>query len=358
MSHKILLLTVCWIFLLFSSSNQLVELHPPQDDKLENPPDYTHKGIIRVGVVRELRVPKPMAGSRPLEFIWLAEKGEIVKRQRNAILFQAPDTSGSLTVSCQVLDRKKVLATHHFVLTAFKQVLVLKADDLVYHASSIFPPQWNSYFALVDSLGIKGSAGIIGQSLESAPQAYYNRIKMFHEQGNIEFWNHGYNHSLHMRNAKGEICHEFYNRDYKDQSSHMNRTQELGRLKLGFTFRAFGAPGNKFDSYTSSIIETNSDIRIWFYGDANSQKSILNRSAYCEIEYPTHKPDFIKFLAHYNPAEEFLTLQFHPSSWNQQQYEDFRKILLYLHQQQVLFMTPSEFAEAFYPQLMAPGISL
>jgi peptidoglycan/xylan/chitin deacetylase (PgdA/CDA1 family) len=270
------------------------------------------------------------------------------------VLFKAPDSTGVLTVSCRLLERKKALASYQFVLTAFKQVVVLKADDLVYHASGIFPQNWNEYFALVDSLGIKGSAGIIGNSLENAPQAYYNKIKMLHEKGHIEFWNHGYSHSLNMRNQKGELCHEFFNRDYQDQYRHLNRTQELGRSKLGIRFRAFGAPGNAIDQQTTSLIDLHDDISIWFYGDPASGKSILKGSATCEIEYPTHKPDYHKFLAHYPTAEEFLTLQFHPTSWDQDQFADFRKIVLHLYRQGVLFMTPSEFAMAFNPELIEP----
>lgn len=353
MSHKIILAAASWIMLLIGCSYQVIE--PEKTILLSAEPQ---KAIIRTGEVREFSVAEAPAGSRHTEFVWTADKGNIIDRNENVIRFQAPESTGVITLSCQQFDRRKVVATYHFVLTAYRQVVVLKADDLVYASGTIFPQQWNQYFALLDSLGVKGSAGIIGNSLENAPQAYYNRIKMFHQQGNIEFWNHGYTHGLNMHNHNGELCHEFFNRDFIDQQKHLNRTQELGRSKLGITFKAFGAPANSFDQTTTTLIDESMDIRIWFYGHPASEKSILKRSARCEIEYPTHKPDFNKFLANYTPDEEHLTLQFHPSSWSEQQFNDFRKVILFLYRQGALFMTPTEFAYAFHPQLMEPGLAL
>lgn len=353
MSNKIFLAAASWIMLLIGCSYQTIE------PEITLPPSpEAQKAIIRTGEVREFHVPEIAVDSRNTEFVWTADKGNIISRNGNVIRFQAPESTGVITLSCHQFDRKKVVATHSFVLTAYRQVVVLKADDLVYASGTVFPQQWNQYFALLDSLGIKGSAGIIGNSLENAPQAYYNRIKMFHQQGNIEFWNHGYSHALNMHNHNGELSHEFFNRDFKDQQRHLNRTQELGRSKLGITFKAFGAPANSFDQATTALIDESMDISIWFYGNPASEKAILKRSARCEIEYPTHKPDFKKFLANYMPEEEYLTLQFHPSSWSQQQFNDFRKVILFLYKQETLFMTPSEFAYAFYPELMEPELAL
>lgn len=354
MSKNILLILSSWLVLLLSCSYQAIE----PEIKLPQAAGQQQAIFIKSGEVRELRVPEVSVDFKHTEFVWKAEKGQIISNYGNHIEFQAPESVGAVTISCQQFDRKKVVATYQFVLTAYRQVVVLKADDLVYASSTIFPPQWNQYFALLDSLGLKGSAGIIGSSLENAPQAYYNRIKMLHARGHIEFWNHGYTHGLKMQNHKGEMYNEFFNRDFKEQQQHLYRTQELGRSKLDITFRAFGAPGNSFDQVTTTLINESPDISIWFYGDPSSEKSILKRSARCEIEYPTHKPDFNKFMANYRADEEYLNLQFHPASWNQQQFDDFRKVILFLHKQGALFMTPSEFAHAFYPQLMEPGITL
>ena len=313
--------------------------------------NYTANYYLGLGQVKELKVKNEYPEISRLEYSWKADGGNILSNKGEAILFQAPDYAGKINVSCEIKSKGKIIATHTFLVTAYKQVVVLKADDLVYVSGTVFPANWNKYFDLLDSMGIKGTAGIIGNSLENAPKEYYEKIKAYHKKGLVEFWNHGYTHQLGGRNSSGEVYHEFFNRDFKDQEKNLQKSQELGQQKLGITFRAFGAPGNGIDGNTTVLINKNNDIRIWFYGDDNSNKSILKRSG-CEIEFPVHYPNYHKFLENYELDQQILTLQFHPTKWSPKEFDEFRRIVKHLQGQHVAFMNPTEVAAMYFPELV------
>ncbi len=307
---------------------------------------------LGIGQEREFIIAPGIPENKNIEYSWITDGGQILNHNQSSITFKAPDLTGKITISCQVKEKETLLSIHTFLVTVYKQVVVLKADDLVYVSGTIFPSNWNKYFELIDSMGISGTAGIIGNSLENAPVAYYDKIKHYHNKGTVEFWNHGYTHELGGRNAAGEVYHEFFNRDLAAQEKSLIRTQNLGRQKLGITFRAFGAPGNGIDATTTELIDASADIRIWFFGDNKSSKNILKRTPGCEIEYPVHRPSYTKFMENYKSDIPYLTLQFHPSSWNQKEFNDFRKILFHLQSNHVAFMKPTEFAETFFPELV------
>ena len=95
--------------------------------------------------------------------------------------------------------------------------------------------------------------------------------------GSFEIWNHGYNHKLNGINENGETYHEFWNTTSDYQKEHLEKTQELALEKLGITLRAFGAPGNNHDSITLDVMNENDDIKVWFYGNPESNKIVLER---------------------------------------------------------------------------------
>lgn len=307
---------------------------------------------LRIGQVKSFQVNDLKSGLEATSYRWIHDKGSIISQTGRNISFQAPDTAGKITLICQQMHDEKLLGTTSFEIQVYRQVVILKADDLVYVEGSIFPHNWNKYFELVEGMGIKGTAGIIGNSMEKAPNIYFEKIKKHHQKGNIEFWNHGYTHKLGSMNSKGEIYHEFNNSGREFQRSHLERTQTLGKEKLGITFSAFGAPGNQIDKDTYALIEENPEIRMWFYGHPESRKNVLKRTKDCEIEFPVHHPSYQKFKDNYNADMNILVLQFHPTRWSQGQFEEFQNILDYLKKAQVCFMTPMEMAREFHPELL------
>ena len=307
---------------------------------------------MRKGQQKSFQAEDLKPGLEATSYEWIIDHGLIINQEGRRLVFQAPDFAGKVKLECRQMHEERLLGITRYEIQVYSQVVVLKADDLVYESGSIFPANWNKYFELIEGLGIKGTAGIIGNSMENAPASYYEKIKKHHQKGNIEFWNHGYTHELGRRNSKGETYYEFNNSGKDFQKAHMERTQTLGKEKLGITFRAFGAPGNQIDKDTNSLIEESQDIRLWFYGHPDSRKNILKRTPGAEIEYPVHHPVYQKFVENYKPEVSILVLQFHPSRWSVTQFEEFRKIIFHLQKEHVCFMNPLDVAREFHPELL------
>jgi hypothetical protein len=67
-----------------------------------------------------------------------------------------------------------------------------------------------------------------------------------------------------------------------------------------------------------------------------------------DMEYPVHNPNYDEFLKAYREKSKDLNyfyLQGHPNSWNENQWQNFVKIVEFLESENVKFVTPSEFLE-------------
>ena len=96
-----------------------------------------------------------------------------------------------------------------------KQYIILKADDLIYDQSNVISPNWLTFIDYIENLEIKAAIGIIGNSLNTVNEEYYSIISSVHKRGNIEFWNHGYDHVLAATRENGEKYWEFKNTSYQ-----------------------------------------------------------------------------------------------------------------------------------------------
>jgi len=197
---------------------------------------------------------------------------------------------------------------------------------------------------------IKFSIGIIGKYLEKENQKTFDWVKRFHNTGNVEFWNHGYNHE---KNNKGL---EFFGTSVDEQYSSLEKTQRLGKEKLGITFSTFGAPWNTTDENTILALEKIPDIKVWLHGDERCKSKIClqpSRIA-CESFKEGNKffVDFETFKIKYNTVKsrEYLILQFHPATWKKMKaVREFYNIADYLSSNtDIKFMLPSQFAEFKY----------
>jgi len=99
----------------------------------------------------------------------------------------------------------------------------------------------------------------------------------------------------------------------------------------------FRAPGNNFDKTTLKLIDEQTNIKVWLYGDPTSSKFVLHRST--EIEYPIRNPDFSEFIKHYNPTSEYHVFQLHPDTWDNNKFNQFTQIIDYMIAQGVTFTT-------------------
>jgi peptidoglycan/xylan/chitin deacetylase (PgdA/CDA1 family) len=221
--------------------------------------------------------------------------------------------------------------------------VVLKLDDLRYVEDGPVSRRWDDFATLILEKEAPASIGIIGNSMETENEEYFEWIRERHESGLFEFWNHGYNHSRIERDDQ-EI-YEFSKSTLQDQVSTLRKTQDLAREKLGFEFVTFGAPYNRIDENTVTALEAFPEIGIWLYGPSGTEstKTILTRTPAVGIEYPVHWPVFYHFWNnfYFRSTEPVTTIQGHPNSWSESRLREFEMILDYLQQIGVPIIKPS-----------------
>ncbi len=223
------------------------------------------------------------------------------------------------------------------------QIIILKLDDIVSYGSSDrspVPPRWQRVTDFLKESDIKASYGIIGFSLEEDNRAYFQWIKTLDKSGLIEFWNHGH------RNRNGTDKTGEFEGSFQQQKTALERTQKLAKDKLGIKLKVFGPHWSGTNADTTRALEGIPEIKMWFYGPKDSSKFVFERVL--TLENPTHVADFAKFKATYDRVghdRKYLALQGHPNSWDDERWDAFVKIIMYLKSKGCVFMTPSEFME-------------
>ncbi|RME00072.1 MAG: DUF2334 domain-containing protein [Calditrichaeota bacterium] len=276
-------------------------------------------------------------------YVWRATSGTIVGKGAE-IQYVAPPTPDSVEIFLTSEDASGQVYKDSLSILIYKQLVMLKTDDLDFDPYYIFPKRWIKFLNYMVERKIKCSVGIIGKSLAQGNIAYAILIQSYYNLGLFEFWNHGYTHLLNGTNAAGETFHEFYNTSYHEQKDHLLKTQNLARERLGFPLHTFGAPGNAFDKNTLRAIDEIDELKVWLFGDTVSSKLVLTRLI--NIEYPSGVPNYAKFTSDYNNlgnSADYLVLQIHPNHWDNSMFNEFKQALDFLLQQQVTFITPYEY---------------
>jgi len=207
-------------------------------------------------------------------------------------------------------------------------------------------PGWIQVMDFLNAENVKGTIGLIGESLEGDDLNYFTWIKDRHGEGH-EIWNHGF---CHCRHKEGEVeIREYRGRDFEYQKESVLKTQRLAKEKLGLTLCSFGAPYNSTDEFTAAIINEIPELKIWMYKETKfpTDKFTLERTPKVNIEYPVHQPDFKQFKKGYEQfkTEPVLIIQGHPRSWteNKSRMENFKEIISFLKNEGVTFVTPYEY---------------
>jgi peptidoglycan/xylan/chitin deacetylase (PgdA/CDA1 family) len=226
---------------------------------------------------------------------------------------------------------------------ASQQIILLKLDDVVAAHSGKAPvsARWQRIADFLKTNNIKGSFGIICESLEKDNAAYFQWIKDIHDAGLIEFWCHGY----HMKSASepGEFDHG----TVEEQKAALEKSERLAKEKLGFPLPAFGPHWSATTEATDEAVQAVPEIRIWLYAPPGLK--YFNRLALERVmglENPTFVPDPAKFKATYerSPSKrEVLVLQGHPDQWDDTRWAGFVEIIEFLKSKNVVFSTPSDY---------------
>ncbi|MBF4983456.1 DUF2334 domain-containing protein [Nonlabens mediterrranea] len=229
--------------------------------------------------------------------------------------------------------------------TRSKQYVILKLDDL-WNEEDLVHNGWIEVINFLNQENIKGTIGIVGNSLETDDNEYFQWIKTRNNEGH-EIWNHGF---CHCKRLEGEIdIREYRGEGLEEQFESIFKTQNLAKEKLNITLRSFGAPYNSTDKNTIVALEKIPEIKVWLFKENSSQteKFVINRINEINIEYPVHIPDYEKFKEGYlnHSSEPIIIIQGRPRSWMEDKirFEEFKKIVLFLKNRNVQFVTPYEY---------------
>ncbi len=306
-------------------------------------------------------------------YSWYASAGTIDSNGISAV-YTAPGYPERVFVTVIISSEFELVNVLTIPLQVYKQYVIFKADD-VSADIKINDPQvpafWAKYFDYMkNEAQCKTSAGIIGQRVENASNAFFNYIRNLHEGSYVEFWNHGYDHGQYAKNLSipdtyydnngilhndifdllkiDKSLYEFQGTDYEFQYTHMETTQNILKNRAGITLKSFGAPFNKIDLTTAYVIRDLDDMNVWLFGRSGSSKMVLARNA-GEIEYYFNNgamPSFQTLLNSHNTGREYAVLQLHPNSGHYRyHFNELHKIVNYLKQLESTFIHPNEFYE-------------
>jgi peptidoglycan/xylan/chitin deacetylase (PgdA/CDA1 family) len=223
------------------------------------------------------------------------------------------------------------------------QIILLKLDDVVARRVSSSPvsPRWQKVADYLKANNIKGSFGIITESLEKDNADYFQWIKDIQKEGLIEFWMHGYK----MRGAKD--TGEFEQGTWEEQKAILEKGEKLAQEKLGFSLPAFGPHWSGTTEETDRALEAVPSVKIWLYGPAKPKHfSRLSIERVLALENPTFVPDAEEFKELYEKhatKKVVLVLQGHPDQWTDERWNGFVAIIEFLKSKKVVFLTPSEY---------------
>lgn len=226
-------------------------------------------------------------------------------------------------------------------------VVILKLDDLWAKPGKDFiKPRWKKVTDYLTKKKIKSSIGIVGNALEGDKPEFFAWCKKTHEDGWIEFWNHGYTHGKVEFNGKKIGV---FAAGHDLQLEYFQKTQKLAKEKLGFAFTSFGSPFNSLNADTAKVLATDPDIKTWMYGnDSYAKKAgykglVLGRKI--NLESPVHNPNYEKFVERYEKGNlgEMILIQGHPNGWDDKRWGAFVKIIDFLQNKGCEFTTPTEY---------------
>lgn len=226
------------------------------------------------------------------------------------------------------------------------KVAIIKADDI--RGST---EKWNRFFALSKEKGVKVSAGIICQSLENGKPDYFDWLKTLHASGDVEFWNHGWDHKRWTA-ENGKELREFSGTGYEHQKKHFDQSQALMKKALGVAPVAFGAPYNASDADTTRVMNEDSALRLVFCYDKQRFADKVSAPMNLRGESDgTGKPNFAKFKTEYAQKKQssFSAIQFHPGNFGDEHFKEYAKILDFLIADGWKFVLPSEYVGSQAP---------
>jgi peptidoglycan/xylan/chitin deacetylase (PgdA/CDA1 family) len=224
------------------------------------------------------------------------------------------------------------------------KVVIVKADDFK------VPNQgWTDFLTSSRALGVKVGLGVITANISgNAATARWMRDQQ--AVGDVEFWNHGWDHSTWS--AGGTTFWEFKNSGLVFQQNHFSDAQAGLLNATGRHAMAFGTPYNQYDADTVAIMNATPALRLFFTHNISSVRTagLSGRVEAVRIiseSGGTGKPIAASFIAA-NPGGPAgpVSLQFHPVAFTAADLTEYVQILQFLLNHGYTFMLPAEFVAA------------
>ena len=264
-------------------------------------------------------------------------------------IFNAPSRKESVHIVIKITTQSHHEISDTLTILIYKQFVILKADDLHAKPGGSISPEWKRFIQFIQNKNIQAGLGLIGNALEIADWSFVQYLQKISHNPHFEIWNHGYNHLLNQKDKNGATYSEFKNTSRAYQKHHLLKTQELAKQYLGIVLHTFGAPGNAFDDNTAKVLQEIPEIHVWLFGRETPGKFVLKRTI--DVEHPIFHPDYDYFLQHYNPNQRYLVLQIHPAKWNEEQFNEFARVIDFLLRQDVTFVTPYAYFQLYQKEI-------
>lgn len=212
-----------------------------------------------------------------------------------------------------------------------RPAVILKADDIGRPVQA-----FTRYFEMLDARGLRGSAGLIADRLTDASEPATDWLKAL-PQHQFELWLDGLDHKF----ADGSA--EFLRSGLDHQLDHLRRGLELAREVLDLELTAFGAPGNAWDDDTAAALAQVPQLQTIFHGPQVPGRLLLIRGPSAETT-PGKMSSPAVFAEQYakiaDPSKP-LSLQLHPTGWDEADFTAFSKMLDLLVSKGRFFTTPT-----------------
>ncbi|WP_009965239.1 DUF2334 domain-containing protein [Verrucomicrobium spinosum] len=229
-----------------------------------------------------------------------------------------------------------------------QRLAIIKADDV-----KGVNGKWDRFIALSQQRDIVVSLGIITESLATQDPKYVAWIKKWADTGEVEFWNHGWDHKSWTDTA-GKKLSEFGGSGLEHQKDHLLKAQSSFKTATGSPYTIFGSPFNAMDGDTARALNEIPELKLIYCYPG----SVVNAQLKGKVLLPmtlrgehdgTSKPNFPKFKEEYQkkdgPALNLAAIQFHPLGFSEEGFKHYTDILDFLKTEGWTFILPTKYLE-------------
>jgi autotransporter-associated beta strand protein len=251
----------------------------------------------------------------------------------------------ALAIACLAIVANDLPANPAFTPS---KVVIIKADDYSGNYNSQ-QQKWTDFVIASRSLGIRVSLGVVPARIP-ADNAAAQWMQQQQAVGDVEFWNHGWDHSRDP--ADPPTYWEFRSTPLADQQEHFADAQAALLAATGRAAIAFGAPYNQTDADTMAVMNQTPAIRLFFTYNSSTARSqgLVPRVHTVGIiaeSGGTGKPVASTFINTYpNGPAGPVSLQFHPAAFTSADLAEYGQVIQFLLGKGYTFMLPAEYVAA------------